>query len=135
MSNETFKLKILTPLKAQDEVEVNKICVVTDNGEVTILPNHVEYLANVEISLLKITIEDKVLTYAVSGGAIHFDAKNNKAILTLNSIYSPEEIDIIKLKEEEKALENQLKGAKSVEEHKLAERNLKRIINQLSLKK
>ena len=133
--NNTFKLKILTPLKALDEVEVTKICVVTDNGEVTILPNHVEYLANVEISLLKIYQKDKELIYAVNGGAIHYDQKNNTAILTLNAIYSPEEIDIIKLKEEEKNIANQLKEAKSVEEHKLAERNLKRIINQLSLKK
>lgn len=133
--NNTFKLKILTPLKAHDELEVNKICVVTDNGEVTILPDHVEYLANIEISLLKIYIGEKELSYAVNGGAIHYDAKNNRAILTVNSIYSPEEIDIIKLKEEEKNIENQLKEAKSVDDHKLAERNLKRIINQLSLKK
>ena len=133
--NNAFKLKILTPLKALDEIEVTKICVVTDNGEVTILPNHVEYLANVEISLLKIYRKDKELIYAVNGGAIHYDQKNNTAILTLNAIYSPEEIDIIKLKEEEKNIANQLKEAKSVEEHKLAERNLKRIINQLSLKK
>ncbi len=133
--NSTFKLKILTPLKAEDEIKVNKICVVTDNGEITILPDHVEYLANVEISLLKIFTSDKELVYAVNGGAIHYDSKNNRAILTVNSIYSPEEIDIIKLKEEEKNIENQLKEAKSVEDHKLAERNLKRIINQLSLKK
>ena len=133
--NSTFKLKILTPLKAEDEIEVNKICVDTDNGEITILPDHVEYLANVEISLLKIFTSDKELVYAVNGGAIHYDSKNNRAILTVNSIYSPEEIDIIKLKEEEKNIENQLKEAKSVEDHKLAERNLKRIINQLSLKK
>lgn len=133
--NNAFKLKILTPLKALDEIEVTKICVVTDNGEVTILPNHVEYLANVEISLLKIYRKDKELIYAVNGGAIHYDQKNNTAILTLNAIYSPEEIDIIKLKEEEKNIANQLKETKSVEEHKLAERNLKRIINQLSLKK
>ncbi len=133
--NSTFKLKILTPLKAEDEIEVNKICVVTDNVEITILPDHVEYLANVEISLLKIFTSDKELVYAVNGGAIHYDSKNNRAILTVNSIYSPEEIDIIKLKEEEKNIENQLKEAKSVEDHKLAERNLKRIINQLSLKK
>lgn len=133
--NSTFKLKILTPLKAEDEIEVNKICVVTDNGEITILPDHVEYLANVEISLLKIFTSNKELVYAVNGGAIHYDSKNNRAILTVNSIYSPEEIDIIKLKEEEKNIENQLKEAKSVEDHKLAERNLKRIINQLSLKK
>lgn len=133
--NNAFKLKILTPLKALDEIEVTKICVVTDNGEVTILPNHVEYLANVEISLLKIYQKDKELIYAVNGGAIHYDQKNNTAILTLNAIYSAEEIDIIKLKEEEKNIANQLKEAKSVEEHKLAERNLKRIINQLSLKK
>ena len=129
------QLKILTPLKAEDEIKVNKICVVTDNGEITILPDHVEYLANVEISLLKIFTSDKELVYAVNGGAIHYDSKNNRAILTVNSIYSPEEIDIIKLKEEEKNIENQLKEAKSVEDHKLAERNLKRIINQLSLKK
>ena len=133
--NNAFKLKIFTPLKALDEIEVTKICVVTDNGEVTILPNHVEYLANVEISLLKIYRKDKELIYAVNGGAIHYDQKNNTAILTSNAIYSPEEIDIIKLKEEEKNIANQLKEAKSVEEHKLAERNLKRIINQLSLKK
>ncbi len=132
---ESFKLKILTPRRVVEEINITKMIVYTDAGEVTILPNHVEYLANVEISIVTLFFGENSKEYATSGGVIHFDAAKNLAVLTVNSICSAEEVDVVKLKEEEKSLEEELNNAKSIQEHKLAERNLKQVINQLSLKK
>ena len=51
-----FTLEILTPRKKFPPREINSLIVFTDNGQVTILSNHEEYLANVTISLLKRSI-------------------------------------------------------------------------------
>ncbi len=134
MINKYLTLKIVTPEKVYDEEEVSSITVVTDNGEVTILPNHTEYLANVEISLLNINKDGNDEKFAVGGGAIRFDETSNSAILILNSICSSDEVDVIKLKRQEDILRNELSSAKSLNEQKIAERNLREILNRLSLK-
>lgn len=134
MINRYLTLKIVTPEKVYTEEKVSFITVVTDNGEVTILPNHTEYLANIEISVLTIDKDGHREKFAVGGGAIRFDEINNVAILILNSICSPDEVDIIKLKRQEEILRSEISSAKSLNEQKVAERNLKEIINRMSLK-
>lgn len=132
--DKVFNLKIVTPEKIYTKVDVSSMTLVTDNGEVTILPNHTEYLANVEISILKINCEGRNKLFAVGGGAFRFDEKNNAAILILNSIYSSEDVDVVKLKRKEEILRSEIASAKSLLEQKEAERHLRDIINRLSLK-
>ena len=52
MNENLMKLKIITPLKEEDIDSVKAIKILTDNGEVEILPFHNDYMANVEISVL-----------------------------------------------------------------------------------
>lgn len=129
-----FNLLIITPEGIYDKEEVNSIKVLSDNGEVEILPNHVEYLGNVDISILEINKNNETKHYAVGGGCIHFVGETNTCRITLSSIFSVEQVDVLKLKKEQIELEKRLKQQLSNEEHKIAERNLRQAINALSLK-
>ena len=94
-----FLLQILTPKQTYINKLVDSIQVFTDTGEVNILPNHTEYLANVTISKLTITCDGNKEIYAVGGGAIHFYEKENMCKLLLRNIFASDEIDVVLAKQ------------------------------------
>ncbi len=129
-----FSLQIITPKGLYINKMVESITILTDNGEITILPNHIEYLANVNISILKIFGNAINQYYAVGGGATHFYEKENVCRLLLRSIYSINEIDIELTKKAQLEALDKLKKSLSNVEHAHAEMALKRAINKLNLK-
>lgn len=130
-----FTLEILTPRKKFPPREINSLIVFTDNGQVTILSNHEEYLANVTISLLTIVNENNQKEfYAINGGALHFINSLNKCILMVNNIFKADEIDAQKVEEERINAENALKSSTSTLEHKSAEMLLRKALNKKTIK-
>lgn len=129
-----FFLKIVTPDKVYDTQEIDKLSVLTSEGEVSILPNHVEYLANIEISILTITKDNKEKHYAVGGGAIHFIEKENTAYLVLTNIIAVEDIDVEKSRKLQEEAERKLKTDLSRLEHREEERELKKALTELLAK-
>ena len=130
----TFNLKIVTPEKVYEDTLVDKIIVLTSDGEVSILPHHIEYLANVEISVLTITKDGKDKHYAVGGGAIHFIENTNTAVLVLNSIIAVENIDVEKTRHLQEEAERKLKTELSRLEHQEEERELRKAMIELFAK-
>ena len=129
-----FLLQILTPKQTYINKLVDSIQVITDTGEVNILPGHTEYLANVAISKLTITCDGNKDIYAVGGGAIHFYEKENMCKLLLRNIFATDEIDVVLAKQTQIEAEEKLKSSLSLVEHNRAERVLKRAINMLDIK-
>lgn len=132
---EQFLLEIYTPQKIYKETLVDSLSFKTDVGTVTILPHHIEYMANVDISVLVITIDGKENHYAVGGGLVRFKSKENKAILVLHSIESVSEIDENKVLKAKEEAEERLKNKESYEEQKEAELALQRAINLITAKR
>ncbi len=130
----TFNLKIVTPEKVYEDTLVDKIIVLTSDGEVSILPHHIEYLANVEISVLTITKDGKDKHYAVGGGAIHFIESTNTAFLVLNGIIAVENIDIDKTRKLQEEAQKKLQTDLSRLEHKEQERELRKAMIELMAK-
>lgn len=128
-----FKLEIYTPQKVYQTSLIDSLTVQTELGQLTILPNHVEFLANVDISVLIITKNGEEQHYAVGGGVIHFKSKENTAILVLHSIETVEEIDEVKVLKAKQEAEEKLKTQISYEEQKEAELSLRRAINMINL--
>lgn len=120
-----FKLEIYTPQKVYQTSLIDSLTVQTELGQLTILPNHVEFLANVDISVLIITKNGEEQHYAVGGGVIHFKSKENTAILVLHSIETVEEIDEVKVLKAKQEAEEKLKTQISYEEQKEAELSLR----------
>ena len=131
---ESFTVEVVTPHKVYEPFLATKLIVTTDAGEINILSNHAEYIANVEISPLTIYQGDKVTHYAVGGGAIRFDENKNKATLILNSFKSVEDINLTKIEISKKKWQEKLLEDSSTFEHKQAELHLKRIINEMTTK-
>lgn len=129
-----FKLEIYTPQKVYQTSLIDSLTVQTELGQLTILPNHVEFLANVDISVLIITKNGEEQHYAVGGGVIHFKSKENTAILVLHSIETVEEIDEVKVLKAKQEAEEKLKTQISYEEQKEAELSLRRTINMINFR-
>ena len=127
-----FKLEIYTPQKVYQTSLIDSLTVQTELGQLTILPNHVEFLANVDISVLIITKNGEEKHYAVGGGVIHFKSKENTAILVLHSIETVEEIDEVKVLKAKQEAEEKLKTEISYEDQKEAELSQRRAINMIN---
>ncbi len=135
MSDTLFNLDILTPTTHYDVKKVKEVKVITDNGEITILSHHEEYLGNVEISLLVVVTEHNASEYyAVNGGVVHFDNEANTCKLMLNKIYNAKDIDLEKVKQQKEDALNKLKSNLTNYEHKEAERSLRKALNKQLIK-
>lgn len=132
----SFILKIIEPNKIYYNNQILSLHTFTDNGEIEILPFHSEYIANLEISNIEIEgLDKKIERYQIGGGAIHFDNKNNTCYLIVSYILREDEIDLTKLEEEKKVLEDKLKLNLSDTEKTSIERELRKIISSLKITK
>lgn len=129
-----LKVNIITPEKVYKSIEVDGLKVFTDHGQVTIMPHHTAFIANIEISIVTTIIDGVSKHYAVGGGVIRVKEKDETAYLILNSFISVEDIDQAKVELEKKEAEEEIKNAKSNIEHRNAELHLKRILNETSAK-
>lgn len=130
----TFKLEIITPEKKYFSDNVERITLSSTNGEITILANHIDMIINVDICPLRIRRNSHELYYAISGGNLIFNQKENKAILLVNAIESKDEIDIERAKKAKENAELKLSDTKDERELYRAEVKLKRSLNRLKVK-
>lgn len=87
--------KIITPDKAVFEDEVYQITLPVLDGDVTILPDHIPYIASIkagEIIVRKESPQDKGISLSVSGGFLEFHG--NVLTLLADTAEHAEEIDI-----------------------------------------
>ncbi len=129
-----FRLQIIAPNGIYLDKEIESLTCVTEEGEIEVLPNHAEYLANLEISIIYIKEDNNKVGYAIGGGAIHFDGAQNVCKLIVPTIYKEEDIDLNKIKKQKEYLEKKLNSNLSTVEHKNVERELRKAINNLKLK-
>lgn len=85
-----FKIRIVTPdgVALQDEVTILNI--VTPNGQMGILSNHISIVASLETSIIS-TDNGERKYYAIGDGTLQF--KDNLATLLVDFCDSPYEID------------------------------------------
>lgn len=141
MADATLNLLIIVPESEYFKGPVNSLSVVTQEGEITILPRHADYVSNVEISALTLRYNGHVKYFAIGGGAININQKNNEVDLCVNSIESVEKIDLARAERSKKLAEERLLNAskiadpeESLREQQKAEIRLKRALNRISVK-
>ncbi len=129
-----FQLTIIVPEKVYLDKSVDSLSVVTSQGALTILAHHVDFIANIEISMLTIRDQGKAINYAVSGGIINIFQKENKVLLLVNAIESTSEIDEARAKAAQKRAEERLaEEGLTLREQQKAEIKLKRALNRLKV--
>lgn len=125
-----FNLTIVSPDGKKLSKEVSIVNVVTTNGSVGILANHLPLIAIVEISHLNYKNFEGSFDVAVNGGVLNVN--NNEVIVLAESFETKEEIDINRANaSKERALER-LKDNTNIDVLR-AETSLKRALNRLSL--
>ena len=129
----TLKLKIITPEKVAFEDDVNMVTVPSAQGEMGILPHHIDVMAKVIPGELKIKKGEKLSYLAVGNGFLQIS--NN--IVTLLSDLAEDAASI-----DEKAVEEAKKRAEKALEEKLSDEEyaetfaaLERALAQLKVKR
>ncbi|MBU1039404.1 ATP synthase F1 subunit epsilon [Patescibacteria group bacterium] len=94
----TFHFQIATPEKVVfDAPAVEAVTLPTQMGEITILPNHLPLVANLQPGEVKIKIKDQELFLAVSGGFINI--RPGEVVVLADTAERFDEIDIQRAEE------------------------------------
>lgn len=92
MSAKKIKLKIITPERIVFETDVEQATLPVADGEVTILPNHMAYIAALKAGEILIKNEKEDWGIAVSGGFVEF--RHNELSILADTAERAEEIDL-----------------------------------------
>lgn len=130
-----FHLEIIVPTSIYFNDDVDSVSVVTSDGVLTILAEHADLIANIEISHLVIRQNGHLENYAVSGGVLNIYQKANKVMMMVNAIESQDEIDYERANKAKDNAQKRLQEEElSLREQQKTEIKLKRALNRLSLR-
>jgi len=126
MAHTKFKVEILTPEGEVFNDEVEMISTRTTVGEIGILANHAPVLGMLEPTELRVYVSDnEVLRFAQSEG--YMQVGGNHAMLLLQEIKKPDELDTGDLRERLSEAERELEQAgDDTERRRVALREQKR---------
>lgn len=115
-----FKLKIVTPEKIEllnDKVKFVKVK--TINGDLGILPNHMNFMSSLGQGLMEVRLEDKNILYFINGGFLEIN-NNYVTLLAHEAIIteSEEEVKRIKAENLRQAIERKKKEDQGIVEIK-----------------
>tara|TARA_X000001036_G_C20169753_1_gene598872 strand:+ start:121 stop:522 length:402 start_codon:yes stop_codon:yes gene_type:complete len=96
MSNK-LEVNIITPTTTFEYTDVDYLRASSIEGLFGVLPGHISSIMALDIGEVKITIKDKSLYFAMSGGFA--DINNNKVVLVLESAEESSQIDSKRAKE------------------------------------
>jgi F-type H+-transporting ATPase subunit epsilon len=126
-----IKFKIVTPEKTVFEDEIDQVTLPTQEGEITVLANHIPLISVLQAGELVVKKDDEEIAMAVSGGMI--EVRKNEITILADTAERAEEIDV-KRAEEARERAEKLKDEKiRMDETEYAavaalmERNLARI--------
>ena len=129
-----MNLQIITPEKIVYDSDVDEVTVKTYQGEISILPHHVDFLTHLAPGELRLKINKEETSLALDGGFLEV-SNNNCKILADYAIHT-HEIDMEKVKKAKEAAEKALEIAKeagSKRDFARAEAELRRNILMLDV--
>lgn len=126
-----FELNIVTPKGMYQKLDVVSVNVLSTDGRITTLSNHMDVIVPVDIGVLKIESENETLRYATSAGMLTF--KDNRAVLFTDTIEHEDEIDFMRAEAAKERALRRIERRESVQELERGELALKRSLARLSL--
>ena len=128
----TIQLKITTPERVVLEKEFESISLPTENGEITVLPEHISLLTSLVSGEILARKGNEEISMAISGGFMEFH--QNEMNILADTAERAEEIDLERAERARKRAEEAKQEAqKSMDENQYAmvisriEKNLARI--------
>lgn len=107
-----LKLKIVTPERIVFEGTVDSLTATTENGEITILPNHIALATLLRAGEMRAKVGKEELLLAASTGLLEVRAGNEVVVLAQSAERS-EELELAVIEEAKKRAEQSLIEAKS----------------------
>ncbi len=92
-----IKFKIVTPERVVFEEEVDQVTLPTQEGEITVLPNHIPLISVLQAGELVAKKNGKEIAMAVSGGMV--EVQKNELIVLADTAERAEEIDLARAEE------------------------------------
>lgn len=99
-------LKITTHAKVVFDADVDEIYSKGESGEFGILPNHVPFMAALDIGVTKVVIDGKPEMYTTMGGV--FQLKDNQASILTQSAEAGTDIDVVRARAAKERAEERL---------------------------
>jgi len=127
-----FKVKIITPLAKVRYLETSILNVVTPQGEMGILSNHMPIVTMISISRMSTVEPNGRMNYAIAGGVLFFN--DNEATILTDAIENQNEIDLERALAAKARAEDYLKAKDPEIDIKRAEVALRKAINRINVK-
>ena len=124
-------LEIITPIKVLLKEEVDEITLNTINGEISILPNHVDLVTKITPGEMIIKRNNKTDLFAITGGFLEV-TKNHVSILADYAIDAGD-IEISKVEEAKQRAEKAIKDKVSEKEYQEIQTELRRTTLELKV--
>ena len=124
-------LEIITPTKVVLSEEVDEVTLPTVNGEITILPNHIDLLSKIKPGEMTIHRNGKIELFAITGGFLEISS-NKVSILADHAIHA-DDIEIAKAEQAKERAEKAMKEKGSEQDLIMAQTELRRSVLELKV--
>lgn len=124
-------LEIITPEKVVYKDEVNEVIVPTVNGEIAILPNHINLLTQVNPGELIVKKGSNQQYLAVTGGFL--EVQNNKISIIADYAVKAQDIEVARAMEAKKRAEKVMSEKSTDNEIKIAQAEMLKAILELKV--
>jgi F-type H+-transporting ATPase subunit epsilon len=124
-------LEIITPEKVVYSDEVNEIIVQTVNGEIAILPHHVNLLTQISPGEMIVKKGNNLQHLAVTGGFL--EVMDNKVSILAEYAIKAQDIEVEKAMEAKKRAEKVMKEKSTDNEVKVAQAEIMKAILELKV--
>jgi F-type H+-transporting ATPase subunit epsilon len=112
LASKTFQLTVLSAEKQLYTGETESLTLPTDNGEITVLADHIGLVSNLHAGELVIRKGDKIEELFVGGGVLEF-SPDNKCRVLADVAERVAEIDIARAQKARENAQKELENAKS----------------------
>jgi len=124
-------LEIITPTKVVLNEEVDEITLPTVNGEISILPNHIDLLTKIKPGEMTIHRNGKIELFAITGGFLEIN--NNKVSILADHAIHADDIEIAKAEQAKERAEKAMKEKGTEQDFVIAEAELRKSILELKV--
>jgi len=124
-------LEVITPTKIVLSEEVDEITVNTANGEISILPQHIDLLTKLVPGEMIIKTGSKTQSFAVTGGFL--EVSKNKVTILADYAVRAAEIEVARAREAQERAEKIMKNKEDNKEFVIAEAELRKALLELKV--
>lgn len=124
-------LEIITPIKVVLSEEVDEVTIPTVNGEISILPNHIDLLTKVKPGEMVIHKNGKTELFAITGGFL--EITNNHVNILADHAIRADDIEIAKAEQAKERAEKAMKEKGSEKDFAIANAELRKSLLELKV--